>query len=260
MRRSISLLAVAVVVTSHAAAAGPILRPKKYHGPIGPRTISLRIGFLGGASNAEMNDFLDRQHPSPERSVSDDFGNGLSVEAAFMYKPHPNFAWRVQAGWARLESPGDGFFVDRSAALPDTVPSPVLDFERTFRSDLFTIEGSGIYFFSDAAVRDFQPYVGGGFSAGFPHERFEEVRIDRDTGERTTITDSEWSVEAGVHGVLGAFYYVTSHAAINVEGRVQVMQSRFPLQTPPSLGPPETVHFVVDYSGFFLSVGLTQAF
>ncbi len=259
MRRT-ALLVVAALIVSSAAAADPILRPRKYYGPIPPRTISLRIGFLGDASNEEMNGFLDRLHRPPEQSVSDDFGNGLTVEATFMYKPHPKFAYRVQASWARLESPGQGFFVDRPAGLPDTVPAPVYDFERTFRSDLFTIEGSGVFFFSDAAVREFQPYVGAGFSAGIPHETFEENRVDRDTGEIVTISDSEWSVEAGAHAVLGAFFYITNQAAVHVEGRLQVMQSRFPLTTPSSLGPPETVHFVVDYSGFGLSAGLTHAF
>lgn len=256
-----SVAVTAFLLVATAAAAEPILKPRKYHGPIPPGSVSLRIGFLGGVDNSEMIEFLDRDKQPPFQANSTDFGNGLSVEIMYLYKPHPQFGVRANAGATFLRSEGDGFFVPDQSGLPDSVAAIQLDYTRTFDVDLFILEASGVYFFTDAAVKDFQPYLGGGFSLGIPHEKFEEIRIDHDTGDvYEEIKRSEWSAEAGVHAVLGALYYVNNRFAVSAESRLQLMESKFTLQTENEVGELEDVNFVVSYSGFFLSLGVTWAF
>jgi len=264
MRTQAARLAVgaATLLALMAAAAGadPILKPRKYYGPIPPHSFSLRVGFLGGADDAEMIDFLDRDKAPPFEATSEDFGNGLTFDAGYMVKVHPQFGVRVNAAATLLRSSGQGLFVLDVPGLPDSVLAPQIDYTRSFDVDLFTLELSAAYYFTDAAVNDFQPYIGGGFCLGVPHQKYEEIRTDHDTGEKETIARDKWSGEAGVHAMLGAFYYVTNRFAVSAEGRVQMMQSRFSLQTINEFDQPEDVSFVVDYSGFIVTIGGTWAF
>jgi len=261
MRRQAVLLAFATALAlATAAVADPILKPRKYYGPVPPQSVTLRVGFLGGADNAEMIDYLDGPLADPFEATSEDFGNGLSIDIGYMYKVHPQFGIRLNGSASLLRSSGEGLFVPDASGLPDSVLAPQIDYTRTFDVDLFALELSAVYYFTDAAVKDFQPYLGGGFSLGVPHQKFEEIQTDHDTGATTVIASDQWSGEAGVHGVLGAFYYINNRFAVSAEGRLQLMQSRFPLMATNEFGQPEEVNFVVDYTGFALALGVTWAF
>jgi hypothetical protein len=256
--RWIALVLGALTLTSASlAAAEPIIKPRKYHGPIPQSMLWLRVGMLGGASNSEMNDYLDGRIQSPFSATSEDFGTSLAVEAGYARKPHPQFAFRLNAAVSFLSSQGDGNMVPQVPGIPDTIPLPVVDYQREFKVELYVVEASGIYFFSDAAVKEFQTYLGGGFSVGFPHESYEESQVDHETGEPfQTLEYSEWDVAAGVHGVLGAIYYVTNTFGVTAEARVQMMEGRFDqLQAQNETGDFEDIGFVIDYSGFYLTVG-----
>lgn len=256
-----SAATIGLLVVATVASAEPIIKPRKYHGPIPPSSFSLRVGFFGGAENTEMISFLDRDKKPPFEANSEDFGNGLSFDIMYLYKLHPQFGFRANGGVTFLRSQGTGFFVPDISNLPDSVLAPALDYERKFDVDLFVLEASGVYFFTDAAVKDFQPYAGAGFSMGIPHAKFEEVRVDHDTGELfETIERSEWSVEAGVHAMLGALYYVNNRFAFSGEARLQLMESKFALSAENEFGELEDVNFVVNYTGFLLSLGVAWAF
>ncbi len=237
------------------ASAEPIIKPRKYHGPIPQSMLWLRVGFMGDASNEEMNTYQDGLIQPPFSSITDDFGTSLVIDAGYAHKPHPQFAFRLNGSVALLSSTSTG--------TKATVPADsVVDFARDFKSELIVIEATGMYFFSDAAVKEFQSYIGGGFSVGIPHESYEETQIDVDTGEVfETLESSEWGMSAGVHAVLGAIYYLTNTWGITTEGRLQLMEGRYKqLTAPDENGQPEDVSFVVDYSGFYLTVGVLWGF
>jgi hypothetical protein len=251
------------------ASADPILKPHKYHGPIPQSAVYVHVGMLGGASNEEMIDFLDERAPqSADDPVEDDFGNGLTLDVGYTHKPHPHFAVRFNASVSLLRSEGSGVFVPQDPSLPDSVLLPVLEYKREFNVDLIVVEASGVYHFSDASVKEFQPYLGAGFSVGFPHEEYTETRVDNDTGAPYTdevpgipTEASEWNVSAGVHAVGGIIYYMTNQLGIVGEGRLQLMQGRYEqLEVPNENGDMESVNFVVDYSGFYVSVGVSYGF
>ena len=257
-----------VVFVCSVATAGPILKPRKYHGPIPRSSITLRGGFMGGATNEEMFDYLDSQAAPPFEAFSDDFGTAPLGEIAYTYKLHPQFAVRGNFSWARLKGTGEGVFVP-NVDLPDTVAAPAVEYDREFKVDLFTIEGSAIYYLTDASVKEFQPYLGAGLSLGIPYQRFEETQIVAETdpdgfytrGEIfNEISESSWSAEAGVHAVLGALYYFGNRWAGTIEGRVQMLQSTFSLETVDEVGQVEDVSFVVKYNGFMLALGVSYAF
>lgn len=268
-RRGVALLAGAFVhLFAVAAGADPILKPRKYHGPIPQDALSLRVGMLGGATNEEMIDYLDGRLQPPFEAFSDDFGNGLTIELGYVHKPHPHFGVRLNAAASFLRSEGHGVFVPQVPSLPDTVLLPALDYQREFNVDLFVVEASGIYYFSDASVKEFQPYVGAGFSLGFPHQTFTESRVESDTGQPYTdevpgipTEADEWDFSAGAHVVGGMIYYVNDRFGITGEGRLQLMESRFEqLAVPNEVDEMENVSFVVDYSGFYLTIGVLYGF
>jgi hypothetical protein len=118
-------------------------------------------------------------------------------------------------------------------------------------------------------VKEFQPYIGGGFSFGVPHQKFVETQTIRDPdsegifqpGETLREIDKDkWSFEAGVHGLLGALYYIGNRWAVSIEGRGQLLQSKFPLNAINEEGELEEVRFIVDFSGFVLAAGISYAF
>ena len=264
-------LALAVGVCLHlfvaAAAADPILKPRKYHGPIPQDAFSLRFGMFGGASNEEMIDHLNDLILPPFQGTNEDFGNGLTVEASYMHKPHPQFALRVNAAVSLLRSEGEGIFVPQIPNYEDSL-LPALEYKREFKVELVVVEASGVYFFTDAAVKEFQPYVGGGFSIGIPHETYSETRIDTETGEPYTdeipglpAEASEWGVSAGAHAVGGFIYYLDNRWGVSAEGRLQVMEGRFEqLEVPNEVDEFVPANFVVDYTGFYLTLGVLYGF
>jgi hypothetical protein len=267
MTRRWLALATGAMLYLHAfpAAAEPILAPHKYEGPIPPSSISLRVGVLGGTTNQEMIDYLDGRVRDPFEVTSEDFGSSLAVDLTYIHKPHPQFGFRLNGSAAFLKYTSTGDFVPQTG---DTL-LPQLKYDREFKVDLFTIEASGIYFFNDASTKEFQPYLGGGFSLGFPHQKFTESRTDVDTGlpyteeiEGRISEGSEWDVAPGAHLVGGLMYYFTNRWGVSAEGRVQLMESRFDqIEAPdPDTGGFENVSFVVKYTGFYLSLGATYAF
>jgi len=246
--------------------AEPILAAKKYHGPIPPNSFSLRVGVLGGATNEEMIDYLDGGVQEPFEVSSQDFQASLCIDATYVHKPHPQFGFRLNGSAAFLKYTSSGDFIPQVQA--DSL-LPQITYNREFKVDLFTIEASGIYFFNDASVAEFQPYLGAGFSLGFPHQQFTETRTDVDTGGPYTdeipgrvSQGSEWDVSPGAHLVGGLFYYFTDRWGVSAEGRVQIMESRFEqLEAPdPENGGFENVSFVVKYTGFYMSLGATYSF
>lgn len=253
---------VLLSLASAFAAAEPIIKPMKYHGPIPQSSFTLRAGFLGGPENTEMIDALDALIRAGGEAFSNDFSNALSIDACYMHKLHPQFAVRLNANASFLRTDSNGRFVPPVTNLPDSVDAPLLDYTRDFDVDLFVLEASALYYFADAAVQEFQTYIGGGLSLGVPHAKFNETRIDEDTGGLYEEIDKDrWSVEPGVHAILGASYYVTNNWAVNVEGRGQIMQSRFPIDVlNRETGEFEEVDVIVKYDGFLLNVGVTRAF
>jgi hypothetical protein len=263
IRPATALLGACVLLHAALATAEPILKPHKYYGPIPQSSLALRVGILGGADNADMIDFFERRVTPPFESTSNDFGNGITVEANYVHKPHPQFGLRLNAAYSRLRSDGTGNYVPQVPGVPESVPLPALRYNREFNVDLIVLEASGVYFFSNAAVNDFQSYAGAGFSVGLPRQSYKETFTDEDTGEPygNAVDLSEWDVGAGVHAVLGLNYYVTSTFAISGEGRVQLMESSFDrLQTRNEIGELENIRFVVHYTGFVVGVGARWAF
>ena len=248
------------------AGADPILKPHKYQGPIPQSALMLRIGTMGGASNQEMIDYLDGRVRPPFEAFPEDFGNGLAIELGYIHKPHPRFGVRLNGSATFLSYTSTGDFIPQ---VPADSLLPQLKFSRELKVQLFVLEASGIYFFSDAAESNFQPYLGAGFSLGFPHETYTEDRTDVETGADFTteipgrLRDaSEWDVHGGVHAVGGLIYYITNRWGVSTEARVQFMEGRFDQLEAydPETSQFENVGFVIDYSGFYLSVGATYGF
>jgi hypothetical protein len=271
LRVTLSVFLIVSLLVATVASAGPIIKPRKYHGPIPQQSVSLRVGFLGGASNSEMYDYLETLVPQPVRDLTEttDFGNAPLVEATYTYKLHPQFAVRANFYACFLRSDSKGVR-EASVDLPDTVDvAPTVNYINEFDVDLFTLELSALYYFTDAAVKEFQPYFGGGFSFGVPHQKFTETQVIRDedsagiwqSGETLReIEKDTWTFEAGVHGLLGALYYIGTRWAISVEGRGQILQSKFPLTAKNEDGELEEVKFITDFSGFILAAGVSYAF
>jgi len=262
LRPVVLVVVLTAIFQTSLAAADPILKPRKYQGPIPQSSFTLRGGFFDGATNEEMINFIDSQFPPPFENFQDDFGTSPVLELTYMHKTHPKFAVRASGYWSALRSSGSGTFVDPSVPpiAPDSLP-PALEFEREFNVDLFVLEASGVFFFSDASVAEFQGYAGGGSSVGFPSARF--MRADTPQGGPEpirTVEEEKWSVEPGVHAVLGAFYYFGHKWAVNGEAKIQLMQSKFSRPVLDEQGEPVDVDFIVDYTGFLLGIGITYAF
>ncbi len=254
-------VAIAVLSPPESSNADPILKPRKYHGPIPKHYLSFSIGVLGGANNEEMWDFLDRQVDDPLRdlTMTDDFGASPSFDACFAVKVHPQFAVRTRAGLAILNSESTGQDVpDLNPAPPDTLP--LLQFERHFDVLLFSIEATGMYYFQDASVKEFQTYIGAGFGLFIPYAKYTEdlthVENGKPYGSQET---SDWSFQPGVHAILGFLYHLKPDFALNMEGRVQMGQSKFELNYLTEVGTRE-LSFDVDYTGFIISAGVAKFF
>jgi outer membrane protease len=242
------------------AGAEPIMKPRKYHGPIPQSMVWLRAGMFGGASNEEMNTYLDGLVTSPFTATSEDFGTSLAVEAGYAHKPHPQFAVRLNASVSFLSSPGSWNGVAEVPGIPDSIA--VVNYTRDFDSKLIVLEASRIYFFSDAAVEEFQTYIGAGFSFGIPYEKFTETQANAESGEvYSTDESSEWGFSPGVHAVIGALYYIDNRFAVTAEGRLQQMKGRYEqLQALNETFNLEDVNFEIDYAGFYLTVGMAWGF
>ncbi len=245
--------------------ADPILKPRKYHGPIPKHYFTFSIGFFGGADNDEMWAFLERQVDEVLRkeTTTDDFGASPMITCSFSAKLHPQFAVRAQGGLTILSSQSRGLMVPQ--AEPDSTGQlPLLEFDRDFDVLLFCIDGTAFYYFQDASVKNFQSYIGGGFSLFIPRSEFKQSLTDKDTGQGYppgggVTSQSEWSVDPGVHAVLGFLYHIKPTVAFNGEGRVQIAQNKFTLDYPTEDGI-QALSFDVDYTGFAITLGICKFF
>ncbi|HET6348552.1 MAG TPA: hypothetical protein VFH88_05650 [Candidatus Krumholzibacteria bacterium] len=269
MRRLALLMGALLYLHATPAPAEPILKPHKYSGPIPQSLFALRVGAFGGATNDEMIQFLDGRVKPPFEVNTKDFGTGLTIEGCYMHKPHPRFGVRVNGAVSFVKSTSTGNMVPQVPGVPDTIPLPEINFNREFKVELITLELSGVYYFADAALNEFQPYLGAGFSVGLPHETFKESRVETDTGQPYTdeipgvpTNASEWDFAGGVHAVGGVLYYFADRWALSTEARVQLMQDHFgQLKVyDPETGDFENANFVVDYTGFYISAGVSYGF
>lgn len=241
--------------------AEPILKPKKYHGPIPKRYFTFNVGFLAGPDNEAMWSYLDGliDEPLQKETSTSDFGASLALDAVYSVKLHPQFAVRSKIGVAFLGSQSTGLL---TGAEPDTSGLlPLFNFERTFDVTLFSLEVSALFFFQDASVNDFQTYMGGGFGAYFPWERYKRTLVDVDTGSSPPVFEEEdFSVEPGIHGILGFIYHIQTALAVHAEGRVRLVQGKFLLTVPTDDAGLQPINFDVDYSGFVLVAGISKFF
>lgn len=267
MKLALSTLLIAffAVVFASSPLAEPIIKPMKYHGPIPRSSFSLRLGFLGGATTQEMWDKLDAL--AIERggnAFTDDFTNSIIVEGSLTHKLHPQFAVRATGSAAFLRSESHGQYVPPIGESP----YPLRTFQRNFNVDLFTVSGDAIYYFNDASVQEFQPYVGGGFSVWIPHAVYTENLRDQwapplhsvdSTVVRPEYKKTKWSPEAGIQGVMGAHYYMNNNFAITAEAKLYIAQSHFSIRIPTEVGDRDA-NFIVDYTGFIFTVGVLRSF
>jgi hypothetical protein len=273
MTTSLVLLSILVAVLLAPLAqshADPILKPKKYHGPIPKKSFGLSIGFLGGPDNEQMYIYLDGLVDAPlqSRLQTTDFEGSPQFDAYYTIKLHPNFAFRLTGGVAPLKSDSKGFAI---ASEPDTSGlRPLLSFKREFDVALFSLQASGLYYFQDASVAEFQAYIGGGLSFFFPWAKYQqkttvaEQRPDGsivDTGQPySSVEETKFSAEPGIQGILGALYHVKNNLAFFMEGRYQIGQSKFTLDLPTATAGVQNLSFDVNYSGFVLAIGASRFF
>jgi hypothetical protein len=266
----LSVLAAVLLAPFAQSHAEPILKPKKYHGPIPKKSFGLSIGFLGGPDNEQMYTYLDGLVDEVLRSrlQTTDFEGGPQFDAYYTVKLHPNFAFRLTGGVALLKSDSKGFAV---ASEPDTSGlRPLLAFEREFDVTLFSLQASGLYYFQDASVSEFQAYIGGGLSFFFPYAKYQQnTTIAQqnpdgsisDTGQHySSSEETKFSAEPGIQGILGALYHVRNNLAFFMEGRYQIGQSKFEMDLPTATAGIQNLSFDVNYSGFVLAIGASRFF
>jgi hypothetical protein len=256
-------LGIAVLSPPQRSSAEPILKPRKYSGPIPRRYFTFGVGLFGGAENSLCNsDQYWRvawvTNNELERRIElGDFGASLSLDASYAVKIHPQFAVRTRAGLGIFKSESSAFVLPRGG----TTEPPLLRFERQFDVLLFSMDATGLFFLQDASVKEFQTYAGGGFSLCFPYAKYTENLTDSATTKPFPggKEKSDWGFQPGVHAVLGFLYHINSTIAFNVEGRVQIAQSKFTLDylTVDGMRP---LNFDVDYTGFIISAGIAKFF
>lgn len=259
------LIAFITAVCASNPLADPIIKPMKYYGPIPRSSFSLRLGFLGNAENQEMWNKLDALVIERSgKAFTDDFSNSFLAEGTYTQKLHPKFGVRLSGSAAFLRSESHGEYVPSIGE----VPYPLRTFNRTFDVDLFSVAGDAIYYFTDASVQEFQPYVGAGFSVWIPRAVYTENLRDEwappvhdidSTVVRPEFKKTKWSAEAGIQALMGAHYYLNPTFAITAETRLYLAQSRFSLTIPTEVGFRDA-NFIVDYSGFTFSIGVLRAF
>lgn len=257
----VSLLAAGLAITPTESRGDPILKPKKYHGPIPRRSFGLSIGFLAGADNEQMYNYLQQlvEQPLRPQLQTSDFGAAPSGDLYYTVKMHPQFAFRTGGGVAYLQSSSNGLSV---ASEPDTSGLlPLLQFEQNFDVWLFSLHGSALYYFQDSAVSEFQAYIGGGFMFFFPVATWTETATRDDTGAPYANNEvTRTTIEPGLEGVLGALYHVRNDVALFLEGRYQIGGSKFTLDLPTATAGNQNLSFDVNYSGFVLAVGASRFF
>lgn len=250
------LICLSILLPPTISNADPILKPRKYHGPIPQRYYGINIGFLGGPSNTQMWDYLERQIDQPLRRFlnTDDFGASFAVDVIYGAKVHPQFGVRLKGGVAFLTSGSDGL------VIPSDVDT-LLNFDRSFDILLSSLEATAMFYFQDASVDEFQSYIGGGFSFYFPYARYKEDLKGNPGGEAYSSSETtKFSAEPGVHAVLGALYHIRNDIAVQLEARGFLAQSKFEIDALTDSAGIQSLNFDVDYSGFVLVAGVSKFF
>ncbi|MCZ6766429.1 MAG: hypothetical protein O7D32_05805 [bacterium] len=254
---SIALLVLAaLIVLPTAPNADPILKPRKYHGPIPQKAFTLGIGFYGGADNQELWDYLESLllQPLKKESVTEDFGASLNLDAMFLNKVHPQFAFRVRGSVAFLNSESKGLLVP---SVIDTINQPLVSFSRSMDVILSSVSVSGLYYFHDAAVSEIQIYTGLGFGFVFPYMKYEQDLFVVSTGQpfpSEQQDETQVTAEPEFHAVLGILYHLRPTFALGAEGRFQMAQSKIDLNLPTLSDGRQDLNFDVDLTGFVLAL------
>ena len=261
---SIALLVLAaLIVLPTAPNADPILKPRKYHGPIPQKAFTLGVGFFDGAKNQELWDHLESLliQPLKKESVTEDFGSSLNLDAMFLNKVHPQFAFRVRGSVAFLNSTSKGLIVP--SVIDTSTAQPLVSFSRSLDIILSSVSVSGLYYFQDAAVSELQIYMGLGFGFVFPYIKYEQNLFDVSTGQpfpSAQPNETQVKAEPEFHVVLGTLYHIRPTFALGAEGRFQIAQTKIDLNLPTLSDGRQDLNFDIALTGFVLALTLSWFF
>lgn len=243
----IAAVLLAVIVASSAAySAPPIFKERKYYGPVPYNSLSFSAGFLDGADFKYLTEHLDNY--ARDRNGYDNFEElGLAPYGRLSYERQltPNHFFKASTSVSYIKATSLGNLV---AQYPDTNYN--LDIQRTFKVYLLTLEAGFAYYFTTPEAQRFSPYAGAGFAAAVPMARLrtESTVVGSDEpfsnpGENV----SRNSLQAGLHMEFGLAYFMTDRYAAALEGKYQMMQSKFYIHDG---------NFDLNYAGFILSLNL----
>jgi len=265
MPKSVALLFLAALVALPTAPnADPILKPKKYHGPIPQKAFVLGVGVYGGAENQDFWAYLESLllEPLKKEVVTNDFGASLNIDASFLNKVHPQFAFRIRGSVAFLQSDSKGLLVP--SVIDTSIAQPLVAFSRSMDVILSDLAVSGLYYFQDAAVSEFQIYTGLGFGFIFPYIEYKQELTEISTGEPFPNAQRNetqpFSAEPEFHVVLGTLYHVKPTLALGAEGRFQIAQSKIEINLPTAADGRQDLNFDVDFTGFVLALTVAWFF
>lgn len=255
---SVALLVLAALIALPTAPhADPILKPRKYHGPIPQKAFTLSVGFYGGAENQELWDHLESLliQPLKKESVTKDFETSLNLDAMFLNKVHPQFAFRLRGSVAFLNSESKGLIVP--SVIDTSIAQPLVSFSRSVDVIMSSVSVSGLYYLQDAAVSELQIYMGLGFGFVFPYMKYEQELSDVSTGQpfpSAQQNETQVKAEPEFHVVMGTLYHIKPTFALGAEGRFQIAQSKIDLNLPTLSDGRQDLNFDVDLTGFVLAL------
>ena len=241
-----AMLFAAIIASSAAHSAPPIFKDKKYFGPVPYNSFSFSAGFLDGPDFKYLTEHLNNW--ARYRNGFDTFEEiplGPYGRLSYERQLTPNHFLKVSSSISYLKTTSLGSVV---AQYPDTNYS--LDMERTFKVYLLTFEAGFVYYFTTPEAQSFSPSAGGGFAAGVPMARLDTKTTHATTGEpfaNPSENVSRNSLEAGLHMEFGMTYFMTDRYAAGLEGKYQMMQSKFYIHGG---------NFDLNYAGFVLSLNL----
>ncbi len=240
--------AVILLCAATASLAGPpVFKQKKYYGPIPANMLSFSMGFIDGPTAEHLIDHFENW--ANERNGQDiwtDFSNSPFFLAGYQYQLTPNHFFRSSVSFSYLSTESIGDYVAQGDSLFQ------LQIDRTLKIYLLSLELGFIYYVMEPEVRNFSPYVGGGFSTVFPFVRLDnESFFEGNSFDNPGETRSKNSYQAGMHVEFGMIYYITNKYSAAMEGRLQMAQSKFKMHNG---------NFDLDYQGFSLGLNLNYHF
>ena len=241
-----AILFAAIIACSAAHSAPPIFKEKKYFGPVPYNSLSFSAGFLDGPDFKYLTEHFNNW--ARDRHGFDNFEEvGLSPYGRLSYERQltPNHFLKMSSSMSYIKTTSLGNYV---AQYPDTNYS--LDVARTFKVYLLTFEAGFSYYFATPAAQTFSPYAGAGFAAVVPMARLDTKSTLAPSGEPFANAGeniSQNSLQAGLHMEFGMTYFMTDRYAMGLEGKYQMMQSKFRIHGG---------NFDLNYAGFVLSLNL----